>query len=178
MAFTLAALTGVAAFHEPWKNWLQVTWPWTHGQIEYLFIANAGVYFLLDRVCDRFSSPQVRAVGKTFRFVIPGHIMTSLWLLGLAAESAATRLSEARIFEWLLPATALVFVFSSIPRQMKNFLVSGLVFLAIGVYRLQQHVFPGKASWPVLLLLCGLTLMVAASNYAPLRVSLRRLWKR
>ena len=27
---------------------------------------------LLDRLCDRFSSPQVRTVGKSFRFVIPG----------------------------------------------------------------------------------------------------------
>ena len=113
-------------------------------------------------------------VGKSFRFVIPGHVMTSLWLLQYSAKTVG----EARALEWLLPGVACVFVFGSIPRQMKNFLVSGLVFLAIGVYRLQQEVFPNRGFWPVLLLTCGLGLMVAASNYAPLRVALGRIWKR
>jgi hypothetical protein len=174
VAFTLAALSGVAVYHEPWANWLKAEAPWTRGQIEYLFILNAGVYFLLDRICERFSSSQVRMVGKSFRFVIPGHVMTSTLLLGLNADSV----TEQRIFEWLLPAMACVFVFASIPRQMKNFLVSGLVFLAIGVYRLQQEVFPNRASWPILLLLTGLGLMLAAANYAAVRVALARWWKR
>jgi hypothetical protein len=116
----------------------------------------------------------MRTVGKSFRFVIPGHVMTSLLILGLNAEA----LAEQRVFEWLLPAVACLFVFASIPRQMKNFLVSGLVFLAIGVYRLQQEVFPNRAWWPIVLLLCGLSLMLAAANYAALRVALGRLRKR
>jgi predicted Ser/Thr protein kinase len=174
VAFTLAALSGVAVYHEPWANWLKATAPWTRGQIEYLFILNAGVYFVLDRICDRFPSSQIRTVGKSFRFVIPGHVMTSLLLLGLSAEAV----KEQRVFEWLLPAAACVFVFASIPRQMKNFLVSGLVFLAVGVYRLQQEVFPNRAWWPILLLLAGLGLMLAAANYAALRVALGRWWKR
>jgi len=173
VAFTWAALTGVATFHEPWAKWLQSAAPWTRGQIEYLFILNAGAYFVLDRICDRFSSPQVRMVGKSFRFVIPGHVLTSLLLLGMDAQSPA----EARTLEWTLPAAACVFVFASIPRQMKNFFASGLVFFAIGVYRLQQNVFPERAVWPVMLLTAGLTLMVAAANYAPLRVALGRAWK-
>jgi hypothetical protein len=57
---------------------------------------------------------------------------------------------------------------------MKNFLVSGLVFLAIGIYRLQQEVFPNRAWWPILLLLTGLGLMLAAANYAALRVTLAK----
>jgi hypothetical protein len=78
--------------------------------------------------------------------------MTSLWLLGLNAN---TRVEE-RVLEWLLPAVACVFVFGSIPRQMKNFFASGLLFFAIGVYRLQQNVFPNHAGWPVFLLATGL----------------------
>jgi hypothetical protein len=174
VGFTLAALSGVAVYHEPWANWIKAAAPWTRGQIEYLFILNAGIYFLLDRICERFSSPQVRTVGKSFRFVIPGHVMTSTLLLGLSAEAV----TEQRVFEWLLPAMACVFVFSSIPRQMKNFLVSGLVFLAVGIYRLQQEVFPNRAWWPIVLLLTGLGLMLAAANYAALRVALGRVWKR
>jgi hypothetical protein len=100
--------------------------------------------------------------------------MTSLFLLGLNANSPA----EQRVFDWLLPAVACVFVFASIPRQMKNFFASGLLFFAIGVFRLQQNVFPDRAGWPILLLACGLALTVAAANYAPLKVTLARALKR
>jgi len=173
VVFTLAALSGVASFHEPWARWLQSTAPWSRGQIEYLFILNAGVYFVLDRICGRFSSPQVRMVGKAFRFVIPGHVLTSLLLLGIDAKSP----TEAHVLEWMLPAAACVFVFASIPRQMKNFFASGLVFFAIGAYRLQQNVLSTRAVWPILLLAAGLALMVAAANYAVLRVTLARVLK-
>ena len=174
VAFTWAALSGVAAFHEPYAKWLNSAAPWTRGQVEYLFIVNAAIYFALDRLCRLQSSPQLRTVGHAFRFVIPGHVMTSLLLLGMDAQSRA----EARVFEWLLPAVACVFVFASIPRQMKNFFASGLLFFAIGVYRLQQQVFPGRAFWPIMLLAGGLALMLIAGNYAPLRVTLARSLKK
>lgn len=171
VVFTWVALSGVASFHEPYAHWLKSAFPWTRGQIEYLFIVNAGIYLVLDRICDWTPSAQVRMVGKAFRFVIPGHVMTSLLLLAVFAETRR----EAHIFEWLLPATACVFVFASVPRQMKNFFASGLLFFAIGVFRLQQEVFHSSAIWPVFLLVSGLALMVAAANYAPLRVGLARI---
>jgi hypothetical protein len=69
--------------------------PWTRGQIEYLFILNTGVSAVLDALCDRLSTPQTRVVGQAFRFVIPGHIMTSLLLPSISAASPR----EARAFE-------------------------------------------------------------------------------
>ncbi len=177
VAFVFAALSGLATFHEPWARWLGARLPWTHGQIEYLFIANAAAYLVLDRLCDRPSFPQARVVGKAFRFVIPGHVMTSLWILSFTDYAKADPV-EALTLEWLLPVAALVFVFAAIPRQMKNFLITGLVFLAIGVYRLQDQVFRQHWLWPVALLACGLGLMLAAANYAPLRVALQRLVRR
>jgi hypothetical protein len=171
VAFTWAALTGVVTYHEPYARWLKQALPWTRGQLEYLFLTNAVIYFALDRICERFPSTQLHNVGKAFRFVIPGHVLTSLLLLGLSARGGA----EARTFEWLLPAAALAFVFASIPRQMKNFFASGLLFFAIGAYRLQQNVFPGRAAWPVALLAAGLGLMLAAAYYAPLRVVLKNI---
>jgi predicted Ser/Thr protein kinase len=173
VAFTWTAVTGVALQHEPYAHWLKSVAPWTRGQIDYLFLINAGIYIVLDRLCDLFSSAQVRMVGKSFRFVISGHVLTPLLLLGINAKTP----TEARIFEWLLPAAACVFVFASIPRQMKNFFVSGLLFLAIGVFRLQQEVFPDRARWPVFLLAAGLCLMLAAAHYAPIKVALQR-WRR
>jgi len=159
--------------------------PRTRGQLEYLFIINAGVYLLLQSACERLPLAQMRAVGKSFRFVIPGHVLTSLLLLGLSAtdlwerspSSAALRY-EARFFEIVMPVAACLFVFGSIPKQMKNFLATGLLFLAIGIVRLEQDFFKERAAWPISLLLAGLLLMLAAANYSPLRMAVTRLVKR
>jgi predicted Ser/Thr protein kinase len=181
VGFTVAALSGVAAFHEPYATWLKEAAPWTRGQVEYLFILNAGAYFALQLACERFHLAQMRRVARSFRFLIPGHVMTSLLLLGLVASSRwdsapadLARRLEARLFEVLLPAVACLFVFSSVPRQMKNFLVTGLVFLAIGVVRLQQDLFKDQAFWPISLLADGLILMFAAARYSSLKLALAR----
>jgi len=173
VGFTWIALSGVAAVHEPYARWLQSVAPWTRGQVEYLFIANAFLYIALDRICERLNTPQVRVVGQAFRFVIPGHVMTSLLLLGLSAQSRM----EGRVLEWLLPAVACIFALASIPRQMKNFFVSGLVFFAIGVFRLQQEVFQGRPALPLTLLVLGLALMLGAAHYAALKLALTRTLK-
>lgn len=185
VTFTFAALSGVALFHEPYAKWLQSVAPWTRGQVEYFFIINAGIYLLLQSVFERFRSSQLRMVAKSFRFVIPGHVMTSLLLLGLEAsqlwqespEQIAMR-REARIFEFLLPAVACAFVFGSIPKQMKNFFATGLLFLAIGIVRLQQDFFHGRAAWPIVLLLTGITLMLCATRYPVLRLAIARRLRR
>ena len=174
VVFTWAALSGVAAVHEPYARWLKSVAPWTRGQVDYLFMGNAAIYFVLDRLCERLPSSQLHMVGRAFRFVIPGHVMTPLLLLSISAESP----SEARIFEWMLPAVACIFVFASIPRQMKNFFATGLLFFAVGAFRVQQEVLPGRAVWPVLLLAAGLVLMVAATNYAALRVAAGKVFRR
>ncbi len=156
--------------------------PWTRGQVEYLFILNAGVYFLLQVISERFSLPQMRAVARSFRFVIPGHVMTSLLLLGLNASSrwgdaphSPNDRFEARVFEVLLPVVACLFIFGSIHRQMKNFFATGLLFLAIGIVRLQHDLFKDQALWPVALLVTGIALMFAAAQYTPLKAGLTRV---
>lgn len=182
---TFASLSGVALYHEPYAQWLKHVAPRTRGQLEYLFIINAGIYLLLQTACERLPLTQMRAVAKTFRFVIPGHVLTSLLLLGLAASdlweesphSAALR-HEARFLEVLLPLVACLFIFGSIPKQMKNFLATGLLFLAIGIVRLEQDLFKERAAWPLSLLLAGLLLMFAATHYSPLRMILIRLVRR
>ena len=63
-AIRALALSGVAAFHEPYARWLELVLPKTRGQIEYLFIANAGVYLALQTFCEKFGSPQMRWVSK------------------------------------------------------------------------------------------------------------------
>jgi len=182
--FTFLALTGVAGFHQPYQDWLRKNIPQTHGLIEYLFIINALVYLSLQSFSEHFGSPQMRSVAKVFRFVIPGHVLTSLLLLGLNASKEfgnGKNLDwrfEARFFEVLLPLAALLFVFGSIPKQMKNFFATGLLFLAIGITRLQQELFKNNAIWPVSLLITGLLLMYIAVNYTPVKLALTRRFRR
>lgn len=183
--FTIAALSGLAAQDEDIRDALQATFPWTRGELEYLFILNAGIYFLLHLACEQLNTRQMRNVSKVFRFIIPGHVLTSLFLLGLHAterwhgtpENIALR-NEARTFEFLLPSVACLFVFASIPKQMKNYLATGLLFLAVGIVRLQQEYFEDRAEWPILLLAAGVLLMLAAARYPALRLGLRRLLRR
>jgi serine/threonine protein kinase len=175
LAFTYASLTGLALFHDPLANWLKSAAPWTRGQIEYLFLGNAAIYYALQRLFEVPSSPQLRAVAKVFRFSIPGHVLIPLLELGL---SAPAHKFEARLFEWLLPAAALAFVFGSIPKQMKNFFASGLIFLAIGLVRLQQDLFRDHALWPACLLVAGLLLMFGAARFSPLKMMVARWLKR
>ena len=185
LSFTLAGLSGVAMFHDRYAAWLKSVFPRTRGQQEYLFIINAGIYLALQYVCDRIPSTQLRWVGKVFRFVIPGHILTSLLLLGLSAselwhgspESVALR-QEARFFELLLPLAACAFIFGSIPKQMKNFLATGLLFLAVAIIRLQQDLFQAKAAWPVSLLVIGIILMAGAANYSRLKTAILSMFRR
>jgi serine/threonine protein kinase len=185
VGFTLIALSGVAAFHQPYAEWLRSVAPVTRAQVEYLFIINALIYLALQYACELVSSPQTRWVAKSFRFFIPGHVMTSLLLLGLAASNLWEQSSsdsnlrlEARLFETLLPLTACVFVFGSVSKQMKNFFVTGLLFLGIGIVRLQQDLFRDRAAWPIVLLVIGFSLMLAAANLDTIKGAARRAAKK
>ena len=183
--FTFISLSGLAYFHEPFAKWLAAIIPRTRGQVEYFFIINAGIYLGLQSVSERFGSPQMRTVAKSFRFVIPGHVLTSLLLLGLSASSRweealerADMRHEARFFEILLPAVACLFVLGSVPKQMKNFFVTGLLFLAIGIARLQLDLFKERSLWPISLLAVGLLLMLLAANYTRVKLALMRQRRR
>jgi hypothetical protein len=184
-AFTFMAMSGLAADYEPFQTSLRNLLPWTRGDIEYLFILNAGIYLVLQLVLGRFPLPQLRLVARAFRFVIPGHILTSLLSLGIRASDRSNdsleNLSlkhEARVFEILLPLAACLFIYASIPKQMKNYFVTGTIFLGIGIVRLQQDVFQGKARWSILLLGLGLLLMLAATRYSSIKMKFARFLRR
>ncbi|MCL5288159.1 MAG: hypothetical protein M1453_09235 [Acidobacteria bacterium] len=177
VAFTYVSLSGVAGFHVPYAQWLGGVAPWTRGQVEYLFIVNAGIYYALQRSFERFHTPQMRIVSKAFRFVIPGHVLLSMLLLGITAtqrwngEAGEFAMKmEARAFEVGLPVVACLIVFWSIPKQMKNYLATGMLFLAIGVVRLEQDLFKDRAEWPIVL-------MFAAARYPAIKLVLRRWMK-
>jgi di/tricarboxylate transporter len=134
---------------------------------------------------ERFSSAQMRAVAKAFRFAVPGHVLTSLLFLGLEAterwQGHVNELSmerEARLFEILVPVMACAFIYGSIRKQMKNYFVVGMIFLAIGLVRLQQDIFKEQSRWPILLLVAGAVLMVSATRYSAIKMALARVVRR
>lgn len=94
VGFALLGMSGVAAFHDPYAEWLKETAPFTRGQVEYLFLLNAALYTVVQEVCDRFGTPLLRKVGRAFRFVLPGHVMGSLLFLGMSARHAAGRVGR------------------------------------------------------------------------------------
>ena len=185
VALTFVALSGLAGDYESLQDSLKEFLPWTRGGIEYLFIANAAIYFLLQAALGRSSLAQMRVVARAFRFVIPGHILSSVLLLGVSAmhlwhksQQDLHLKREARSFEILLPLLACVFIYASIPKQMKNYFVTGTLFLGIGIVRLQQDIFEDQARWSLLLLILGLLLMVAATRYSAIKMSLSRYLRR
>lgn len=182
VVFTYAGLSGVALYHKPYAEWLKNNLPWTRGDLEYLFILNAGLYFLLQLFCEHSPSAQMRTVAKAYRFVIAGHILVPLLLLGLSSTDRWNKnpanlilRNEAWSFEILLPLAALVIFLFSIPKQTRNYTFTGLIFLAIGIIRLSQDLLKNSALWPLSLMIAGLGLMLVAAYYAPLRL-LGRNW--
>jgi hypothetical protein len=124
-------------------------------------------------------------VARAFRFVIPGHILGAVLSLGVNAtrlwNKALQDLSlkhEARTFEIILPLLACIFIYASIPKQMKNYFVTGSLFLVIGIVRLQQDIFQDRALWSISLLALGLLLMLGATRYSSIKMSISRLFHR
>jgi hypothetical protein len=63
---------------------------------------------------------------------------------------------------------ALLFVFASVPKQMKSFFFSGLLYLAISVQRLTARHFEDVIAWPLALSLMGIMLAWMAWRYPSL----------
>ena len=172
---TYLALSGIALYHQPYAKWLETVFPWTRGQVEYLFVINALIYLILQFLCEHVPSTLLLTVGKFFRFVISGHVLIPLWALSITAmdrwqkkpDVAALRF-EARLLEVLLPVVAALFVYYSIARQMKNYLAGGMIFLAVGVIRLEQDWLKGYPSWPLALITSGFLLMLIIVSRAAL----------
>ena len=182
---TAVSLTVLAGYGKAYEEWLTRTFYWSDGDREYLFLMNAAFFYTLGTVAEWIDTRQMRNISKLFSFTVPGHVMFPLLFLGLAAtdrwdkfhDILAVR-AEARMFEFLLPAVACIFVFWSIPRDMKNYVGSGLFFLAVGIVRIQQDFYKDRALWPVLLMIGGTVIMALATNYAGIRVMLLRSLRR
>ena len=57
----------------------------------------------------------------------------------------------------LLLIGSLVFIAWSVPRQSRDLLYSGLLFLFVGIVQINAHYFRGQLGLPVVLLIIGVT---------------------
>ncbi len=184
VGFVWIALSGLAATHDGYLQSVNWWWSGIRMQRAYLFLVNAGLYFILQGICERLPWAQLQAVGRTFRFMIPLHVLLPVLDLGISATALWTGEHpnpafklEARTFEVLLPCLSLVFIFLSISRQMKNFFVWGMLFLAIGIVRLQDDIFKNQRAWLISLVVGGFCTMLVATHYSGLRMAVSR-WTR
>ena len=120
---------------------------------------------------------QMRRVAKAFRFFIPGRLLGAILVLGVNATdhwheslSDPTLHFEARFFEILLPVAATVILFTAISKQMKNFLATGMLFLAVGIIRLQQNLLEGWISWPLSLMITGIAFILGVGSIRLFRI--------
>jgi hypothetical protein len=176
VGFTWITLTGLAATHMGYLERVDAWWPEViRMRREYLFLVNAGIYFALQWVCDRIPWNQLHAVARAFRFVIPTHVLLALWSLERSTDASQL---EIRILEVTLLCVAATFVYLSIPRQMKNFFVWGMLFIAIGIVDLQNDIFADRRGWLVSLMMAGLLVMLLSTHYAGFRLVFSRWIRR
>lgn len=171
VGFTWITLTGLAATHEGYLESVTGWWSGFGMEREYLFLANAGIYFVLQRLCDWLPWDQLKSVARAFRWVIPTHVL-------LAMRSLEDSQSDPTALRILVLAVAFAFVFLSIPRQMKNFFVWGMIFVGVGIVDLQNDLFKDTRGWLLTLLISGMVVMLLATHYAGLRMTVARWIRR
>jgi hypothetical protein len=53
-----------------------------------------------------------------------------------------------------------------------------MIFLGIGLVRLQEDIFKQRSRWPILLLILGSLLMVSATRYSAIKMAMARMVRR
>jgi len=161
LTLLLVSMTLIAYFG-PTLQWLG----WTHGtndatrQISYSFMINGGIYLAFGLLADRStSSSWLRWIGSLLFWLAPSHLLIPILRLENQWPIAGTSWTFAEI---VLLIAALIFVFTSVPKQMKSFFFSGLFYLAISIWRLTSRHFENKFAWPLGVAGAGIILTLVA----------------
>lgn len=166
VAMLLICLSLIAGFG-PTLQWLGLTHH-EHGpdlirQVKYSFMINGLLYLLVGLLADRAgSSHWLRRIGTLLFWLAPSHVLIPILLL---ENQWAILPSSWTLAELLLPVGAMVFVFASVPKQMKSFFFSGLFYLGISVQRLTARHFEDRLAWPIALAVIGMCLAFVAWRY-------------
>jgi serine/threonine protein kinase len=155
----LAVALSELAYRGPTTKWLGVAGEVPH-QIEYSFIINGLLALAFGLLADRSEkSWWLRRTATVLFWLAPSHILLPIRLL---ANEWPLLPYGWTIPEVLLPLGAMIFVFASVPTQMKSFFFSGLGYLAVALQRITAEHFDKVFAWPVTLSVMGLTLAIIA----------------
>ncbi|HVT88401.1 MAG TPA: serine/threonine-protein kinase [Tepidisphaeraceae bacterium] len=165
----LLSLTLIAHFG-PTPRWLGLTGQLEGEartrQVQYSLMGNGLLYLFAGAFANRSAaSAWLRRIGTLMFWLAPSHILIPVLRLENDWPIFASSWTAAEI---LLPLGALGFIFASVPRQMKSFFFSGLVYLAISVQRLTARHFEDNFAWPVTLAVTGIMLALLAWRYPSL----------
>ena len=112
------------------------------------------IYLLIAYILEKIKSFKIQnAVKFNFFFNIfgPLWILTSLLYLGLGGNKI--------FYESLLLLASLAFIFISIPRSKKTFLLFGTIFLVVYIFMIGGEYFKNEVGWPITLFVAGLLSM-------------------
>ena len=86
--------------------------------------------------------------GEFFNAIGPIWVLGGVLSLGLGGSKP--------IYETLLLATSLGFIFGSVPAQSRTFLYSGTAFLVVYIFSTRFEYFENSVGWPIALFIAGL----------------------
>ncbi len=153
---TLFATVAAIAFFAP-IDWLEAPWGDVRRLQKLGFLGAAAVWLPLALVADRWGTETVRFFAFFLFLAVPPSILVPLHLL---EHDGPLLYAQVRWAEALLPAASLAVALSSIPLQLRTFLYTGFLYLSISVQRITENHFPHNQTWPVSLMVAGLTLML------------------
>jgi hypothetical protein len=117
------------------------------------FIVGA-IYLLFAYIVGKLKNLHLEEASKYkgfFNLVGPFWILGAIFYLGLNGKKP--------VYETLLLLSSLGFIFGSIPRLMKQYLLIGTLFLIIYIFSIGGEYFQNQVGWPITLFVAGLASM-------------------
>lgn len=134
----------------------------SHDECVGLSLVINGLVFLSVASCYRAVGTRLhRRLAEALNWLGSLSVLLPLRVLD-SGKYEASLVGKWRLYEKALPIASLAFIFGSVPRQMKPFFFAGLIGLGISVQRLTVRYFTDDFRWPVLLVVIGLTFILAA----------------
>ena len=112
------------------------------------------IFLLIANVLGVLPKYQLNEAGQFKGFY---NLVGSFWIL--AAIFYLGLEGPRPIYETLLLITSLVFIFGSIPKRAKEFLLTGTLFLIVYIFAIGGEYFQDQVGWPITLFATGLTCM-------------------
>lgn len=158
LALFVACLSFIALSDKTLFGWLGITIDLDKSELIGLsFAVNGLIYLGLASLCRYLGTILQRRLANILNWLGPLHILSPLRLLD--SEVLPIDDSHQVIYRILLPIASFVFVFASVPKQMKSFFFSGLSGIAAAVHKITTKHLDKFFSWPVALIATGIVWM-------------------